>query len=95
MLELPYACCAACGAPLTSRLAPTPHPALTLPCTLTALLTSLCAEAVARQLRIRLEPGMVDMGGESLRAVGEYRLPLKLVLPSGDRATLDITLAST
>ena len=53
------------------------------------------ADAVARQLRIRLVPEMVDLGGETLKVVGEYRLPLKLVLPSGDRAALDVSVAST
>lgn len=52
-------------------------------------------EAVGRQLRIRMVPEMVDLGGETLKVVGEYRLPLKLVLPSGDRAALDVTIAST
>ena len=82
---LPSVCCAAERPPRP----PYPHDPTHID------LALLCAEAVARQLRIRLEPEMVDMGGESLRAVGEYRLPLKLVLPSGDRATLDVTLAST
>lgn len=53
------------------------------------------AEAVARQLRIRVVPEMVDLGGEQLRVVGEYRLPIKLVLKGGDRAQLDVTVAST
>lgn len=50
---------------------------------------------MAKQLRIRLAPELVDLGGESLRVVGEYRLPLKLLLPSGDRVALDVTVAST
>ena len=50
---------------------------------------------MGRQLRIQLVPELVDLGGESLKVVGEYRLPLKMVLPSGERATLDITVAST
>lgn len=53
------------------------------------------ADAVAKQLRIRLVPDLVDLGGEKLSVVGEYRLPLKMVLPSGDRVTLDLTVAST
>lgn len=53
------------------------------------------ADAVAKQLRIRLVPELVDLGGEKLSVVGEYRLPLKMVLPSGDRVTLDLTVAST
>ncbi|PRW59172.1 50S ribosomal L9 [Chlorella sorokiniana] len=53
------------------------------------------ADAVAKQLRIRLVPEMVDLGGETLSVVGEYRLPLKMVLPSGDRVALDLTVAST
>ena len=50
---------------------------------------------MAKQLRIRLAPEMVDLGGETLRVVGEYRLPLKLVLPGGERAALDVNVAST
>lgn len=50
---------------------------------------------MGKQLRIRLVPEMVDLGGEVLRTVGEYRLPLKLALPSGDRVQLDVTVAST
>ena len=53
------------------------------------------ADAVAKQLRIRVVPEMVDLGSETLTVVGEYRLPLKLVLPNGDRAALDVTVAST
>ncbi|KAL4425745.1 hypothetical protein ABPG75_009761 [Micractinium tetrahymenae] len=53
------------------------------------------ADAVAKQLRIRLVPEMVDLGGETLKVAGEYRLPLKLVLPSGERAQLDVTVSST
>lgn len=56
---------------------------------------STAADAVAKQLRIRLVPEMVDLGGETLSVVGEYRLPLKMVLPSGDRVALDVTVAST
>ena len=40
-------------------------------------------------------PELVDLGGEKLATVGEYRLPLKMVLPSGDRVALDLTVAST
>ena len=50
---------------------------------------------MAKQLRIRLVPEMVDLGGETLGVVGEYRLPLKLVLPNGDRAALNLNIAST
>lgn len=50
---------------------------------------------MAKQLRIRLVPDLVDLGGEKLSVVGEYRLPLKMLLPSGDRVTLDLTVAST
>lgn len=53
------------------------------------------ADAVAKQLRIRLVPEMVDLGGETLKTIGEYRLPLKLVLPTGNRVQLDVTVAST
>jgi ribosomal protein L9 len=53
------------------------------------------ADAVGRQLRIHMVPELVDLEGESLREVGEYRLPLKLVLASGDRATLDVSISST
>lgn len=53
------------------------------------------ADAVAKQLRIRLVPEMVDLGGETLKVAGEYRLPLKLVLPNGERAQLDVTVSST
>lgn len=53
------------------------------------------ADLVAKQLRIRLVPEMVDLGGETLKVAGEYRLPLKLVLPNGERAQLDVTVSST
>jgi hypothetical protein len=53
------------------------------------------ADAVARQLRIRVVPELVDLGGEMLGVVGEFRLPLKLQLASGERATLDVSIAST
>lgn len=52
-------------------------------------------DAVAKQLRIRLVPDMVDLQGERLRVVGEYRLPLKLALPGGERAALNVTVSST
>lgn len=50
---------------------------------------------MAKQLRIRLAPEMVDLQGERLRVVGEYRLPLKLVLPGGERAALNLAVSST
>ncbi|KAL4445852.1 hypothetical protein ABPG77_009051 [Micractinium sp. CCAP 211/92] len=60
-----------------------------------ALTAQDISDAVAKQLRIRLVPEMVDLGGETLKVAGEYRLPLKLVLPSGERAQLDVTVSST
>jgi ribosomal protein L9 len=53
------------------------------------------AAAVARQLGVEIAPELVDLGGEELGKVGEYRLPLKLVLPGGARAALDVTVQST
>ena len=53
------------------------------------------ADAVARQLQIEIVPSMVDMGGEVLGATGEYQLPLKLVLPGGERAQLELNVLST
>ena len=52
-------------------------------------------EAVARQLRVELHPGLLDIGEDRLAVVGEYRLPLKLVLASGEQAMLDLTISST
>jgi ribosomal protein L9 len=51
--------------------------------------------AVARQLGVDIAPELVDLGGEELGKVGEYRLPLKLVLPGGVRAAVDVTVQST
>ncbi len=53
------------------------------------------ADAVGRQLRINIDPGLVDLGEESLPVVGEYRIPLKIIMGSGDRATLDVSISST
>eukprot|EP00887_Chlorella_sp_A99_P000764 scaffold5.g764.t1 len=53
------------------------------------------ADAVARQLRVALAPELLDIGTDRLAVVGEYRLPLKLVLPSGERAALDVNISST
>ena len=53
------------------------------------------AAAIARQLRVEVVPELLDLGGESLGVVGEYRVPLKLVLPGGDRAMVDVSVAST
>jgi len=60
------------------------------------LRSSLSAEAVARQLRIEMVPELLELeASDALRVVGEYRLPLKLVLPSGERAMLDVSVLST
>lgn len=53
------------------------------------------AAAVARQMQIEIVPELVDMGGEALGAVGEYEIPLKLILADGRRATLDVSVVST
>jgi ribosomal protein L9 len=53
------------------------------------------ADAVARQLQIEIVAELVDMGGEQLKATGEYELPLKLTLPGGERAKLDVNIVST
>ncbi|PSC67879.1 hypothetical protein C2E20_8529 [Micractinium conductrix] len=53
------------------------------------------SDAVAKQLRIRVVPEMVDLGGETLKVVGEYRLPLRLVQPDGARVNLEVSIAST
>lgn len=53
------------------------------------------ADAVAKQMRIRLVPEMVDLEGESLGVAGEYQLPLKLELASGARAALSCSVVST
>jgi len=53
------------------------------------------ADAVSRQLQIEIVSGLVDMGGEQLRSVGEYELPLKLILPGDERAKLDVSIVST
>jgi len=52
-------------------------------------------DAVARQFQIEIVPQLVDMDGEVLPIVGEYQLPLKLVLPGGDRAHLNVNVIST
>lgn len=53
------------------------------------------AEVVARQLRVQLVPEHIDLGGETLGVVGEYLIPLKLLLPNGERVVLDVNVAST
>ena len=53
------------------------------------------ADVVLRQLQVEIVPQLVDLGGEVLQAVGEYRLPLKLMLPSGQRAMLDVNIVAT
>jgi ribosomal protein L9 len=53
------------------------------------------SDAVARQLQIEIVSELVDMGGEQLQSVGEYELPLKLILPDGERAKLDVNIVST
>lgn len=53
------------------------------------------AAAVAKQLQIAIVPALVDMGKEVLSAVGEYRMPLKMVLANGEKATIDVTVLST
>lgn len=53
-------------------------------------------DAIAKQMRIEVVPELVDVPpSETLKEVGEYRLPLKLIMPSGQRAGLDVTVAST
>ncbi len=62
----------------------------------THVLALLLAEAVARQLRIEMVPELLELeASDALRVVGEYRVPLKLVLPSGERAMLDVSVLST
>ena len=53
------------------------------------------ADAVARQMQIEIVPDLVDLGAEVLRATGDYELPLKLMLPGGERAKLDVSVVST
>lgn len=53
------------------------------------------ADAVARQLQIEIVSELIDMGGEQLKSVGEYEVPLKLMLPGGERAKLDVNIVST
>ena len=53
------------------------------------------AEAVARQMQIEIVPELVDMGNEELKGIGEYELPLKLILEGGEKATLDVSIVST
>lgn len=53
------------------------------------------AATVAKQLQIEMVPEMVDLSGETLTVTGEYRLPLKLLLPGGERAMLDVSVTST
>ncbi|KAL4519462.1 hypothetical protein Ndes2526A_g01931 [Nannochloris sp. 'desiccata'] len=53
------------------------------------------ADAVARQLQIEIVSELIDMGGEQLKSVGEYEVPLKLMLPGGERAKLDANIVST
>jgi hypothetical protein len=54
------------------------------------------ADTVARQMNIEIVPELLDFAsGDTLYIVGEYRLPLKLVLPSGERAMLDVNVLST
>jgi hypothetical protein len=50
---------------------------------------------VLRQLQVEMVAALVDMGGDVLRTVGEYRLPLKLMLPGGKRAMLDVNIVAT
>ncbi len=53
------------------------------------------ADALARQMQIEIVAEMVDLGSETLRATGDYELPLKLVLPGGERVKLDVSVVST
>lgn len=53
------------------------------------------ADSVARQLQIEIVPAIIDMGEEVISTVGEYQIPLKLVLPDGSRGTLDVNVFST
>jgi ribosomal protein L9 len=53
------------------------------------------ADAIARQLQIEIVSELVDMGGEQLKTVGEYELPLKLIMPGGERAKLDVNIVAT
>lgn len=42
-----------------------------------------------------MDPELLDIGPDRLAVVGEYRLPLKLVLGSGERAMLELSIVST
>jgi hypothetical protein len=53
------------------------------------------SEAVARQLRIAMVPELLELGAEQLTTVGEYEIPLKIVMSGGKRAMLDVTVLST
>ena len=47
-------------------------------------------------MRIELVPELLDLDkDDTLKVVGEYRLPLKLILPNGERAMLDVNVLST
>ena len=72
-----------------------PPPLLSRRCRPLPRALPLPADAVAKQLRIRVVPEMVDLGGETLKVVGEYRLPLRLVQPDGARVNLEVSIAST
>lgn len=46
-------------------------------------------------MQIEIVPGLLDIGGEPLQAIGEYRLPLKLLLPGGERGMVDVNILAT
>jgi ribosomal protein L9 len=53
------------------------------------------AEAIGKQMQIEIVPDLLDLGGEPLAAIGEYQLPLKLLLPGGERGMVDVTIVAT
>ncbi len=46
-------------------------------------------------MRIRLVTDMIDLGGEDLRTVGAYDLPLKMQMRNGERVILQLEVVAT
>ena len=53
------------------------------------------AEVIARQLQIDFVPELLDMRDSVIKTVGEYEIPTKLILPSGNAVVLDVNITST
>lgn len=52
-------------------------------------------EAVSRQLRVAIDPEILDIGSEQLKEVGEFLLPLKIVDPEDRRLQLEVHVSAT